>query len=158
MRWCCQCYKEAGGKGRLVLTGVRWAESPRRKKRNITEACYNSPGKRFLHVIIDWDDADVWEFLKGRDIPYCNLYDEGFKRLGCIACPMQLPELRAREMKRWPGFNKAFRSAFRKLYKNRVESGKTDGVKRWKDGDEMFEWWLGNEPAPSDDDEPGLFT
>lgn len=30
-RYCCQELKECGGKGRLVVTGVRWAESVRRK-------------------------------------------------------------------------------------------------------------------------------
>ena len=30
-RYCCAVLKETGGKGRLVVTGVRWAESARRK-------------------------------------------------------------------------------------------------------------------------------
>lgn len=32
MRYCCAVLKESGGKGRLKITGVRWAESNRRKK------------------------------------------------------------------------------------------------------------------------------
>lgn len=31
VRYCCEKLKEASGKGRIVITGVRWAESPRRK-------------------------------------------------------------------------------------------------------------------------------
>ena len=30
-RYCCKYLKESGGKGRLKITGVRWAESARRK-------------------------------------------------------------------------------------------------------------------------------
>jgi len=30
-RWCCERYKERGGEG-LVVTGVCWAESARRKR------------------------------------------------------------------------------------------------------------------------------
>lgn len=30
-RYCCDALKEVNGKGRVVITGVRWAESPRRK-------------------------------------------------------------------------------------------------------------------------------
>ena len=30
-RYCCSALKESGGKGRVVVTGVRWAESARRK-------------------------------------------------------------------------------------------------------------------------------
>lgn len=33
-RYCCAHLKEYGGKGRLKITGVRWAESPRRKEQN----------------------------------------------------------------------------------------------------------------------------
>ena len=32
VRYCCQHLKEHGGGGRLKVTGVRWAESVRRKK------------------------------------------------------------------------------------------------------------------------------
>lgn len=31
VRYCCKELKELGGQGRLVVTGVRWAESPNRK-------------------------------------------------------------------------------------------------------------------------------
>lgn len=33
-RWCCSELKEVGGKGRLKITGVRWAESVARAKRS----------------------------------------------------------------------------------------------------------------------------
>lgn len=32
MRYCCEVLKERGGKGRLKITGVRWAESENRKE------------------------------------------------------------------------------------------------------------------------------
>lgn len=31
VRYCCEVLKESGGEGRFVVTGVRWAESARRK-------------------------------------------------------------------------------------------------------------------------------
>ena len=31
-RYCCEYLKESGGKGRVTMTGVRWAESANRKK------------------------------------------------------------------------------------------------------------------------------
>lgn len=34
MRYCCEALKEHGGKGRMKITGVRWAESVNRKKNN----------------------------------------------------------------------------------------------------------------------------
>ena len=32
IRYCCSSLKETGGDGRMTVTGVRWAESPRRKQ------------------------------------------------------------------------------------------------------------------------------
>jgi phosphoadenosine phosphosulfate reductase len=37
-RWCCQELKEASGKGRYIITGIRWSESPKRKKRGLHES------------------------------------------------------------------------------------------------------------------------
>lgn len=33
-RYCCETFKEHGGKGRMKITGVRWAESVSRRKNN----------------------------------------------------------------------------------------------------------------------------
>ena len=88
VRYCCKELKEGGGKGRSVLTGVRRAESARRSKRQQIEASFKDKTKRFYHLIFNWSDADVWEYIHTRKIPYCSLYDEGFKRLGCICCPL----------------------------------------------------------------------
>ena len=39
VRYCCQELKERGGEGRFAVTGVRWAESSRRRnKRHLAEA------------------------------------------------------------------------------------------------------------------------
>ena len=39
MRYCCAVLKEQGGNGRFITTGVRWAESSRRKRdRGVFEA------------------------------------------------------------------------------------------------------------------------
>jgi phosphoadenosine phosphosulfate reductase len=83
VRYCCAYLKEQGGDGRRVLTGIRWAESNARSKRNMFEAkrTDKSGATHFLHPIIDWTDSDVWEFIHLYKLPYCSLYDEGFKRI-----------------------------------------------------------------------------
>lgn len=51
-RYCCQALKEFGGKGRLVVTGVRWAESPNRKN-NQGEVTVMSPKKKNKEELIE---------------------------------------------------------------------------------------------------------
>ncbi len=142
-RWCCEEYKEGGGSGRLVLTGIRAAESIRRGKRRMVETCMRDPSKRFIHPLIDWTELQVWSYIRSNNIPYCDLYDQGFNRIGCLFCPMIYYKRRRAEVRRYPRYAAAFRKAFRQLYQLRMEQGRaiTD---RWKDGDEMFEWWIGD--------------
>ena len=72
-----------------------------------------------VNPIIDWTDGEVWEFIKEYNIPYCTLYDEGFKRLGCIGCPMGSKEQRIREFERWPKYKNLYMIAFQKMIDNR---------------------------------------
>ena len=143
-RWCCELYKERLGVGEFIVTGVRSAESPRRAKRKMLEVCYKDSTKRFLHVIHDWTDIDVWDFIKQRELPYCKLYNEGWKRIGCLFCPMA--SNRKIEAKRYPGYVKTFIRAFEKLYKLRKEQGNTS-VDRWENGEDMFWWWIDENPV-----------
>lgn len=140
-RWCCAEYKETGGANRLVMTGVRWAESAKRSKRRLVEQCYLKKNRTFLHVIIDWSDDDVWDFIKDRNLPYCELYNRGFKRIGCLFCPMTSYTNRLREIKAYPVMARNFIKAFEELYQNKLISN-PDTVKRWSSGKEMFYWWV----------------
>ena len=160
VRYCCQALKEQGGNGRLKVTGVRWAESTRRKQSHgevtiadkkmhkiaeqelsdedffstrqggvvlrldnrenarIVEMCYKTH-TTMINPIIDWTTDEVWEFLKEYKIPYCELYDQGFKRLGCIGCPMGSTEQRIKEFERWPKYKALYFKAFEKMLENR---------------------------------------
>jgi len=143
-RWCCEEYKERGGEGRFVITGVRREESGGRRYRPIVHHCYKNAyikkGKMVLNPIIDWMERDVWEFIKKRNLNYCKLYDEGWKRIGCLFCPMA-GKHRIEEVKLYPKYVELFIKAFEKLYENKKATGKIS-VNRWKNGEEMFWWWI----------------
>lgn len=162
VRYCCEILKENGGVGRFVVTGVRWAESVRRaksrsgleidvgKKRKNLEDPDNpenakmarfcpTKGRHILNPIIDWEDSDVWEFIKKYKIPYCELYDQGYKRLGCIGCPMS--SRRTEEFERYPKYKQNYLSAFGRMLDRREKSGKKDT--QWKTAEDVMNWWIG---------------
>ena len=150
-RWCCELYKENGGNNRCVITGIRRAESYQRGNRKLFEHCYTggykSKNKTFVNPIIDWKDVDVWEFIRERQLPYCSLYDEGWKRIGCLFCPMAGKQ-RVAAAKKYPRFARSFIRAFERAHKHRRGKGRVD---RWKDGEEMFWWWLNEDRKRKED-------
>ena len=154
-RWCCEYLKEGGGEDRLVVTGVRWGESPRRAKRGMFESCYRSAGKRYLHPIIDWSTKDVWTYLQSRGLRYCSLYDVGssgtykgdglFKRLGCVLCPMTSYKETIAQSLRWPKIAEAWRRAAYRYY----ERG-TPGMVQWESAEAYWQWWLLRKGQPKE--------
>jgi len=139
VRYCCKELKEGGGDGRIVLTGIRWAESSRRKRRRMVEGCYRGDiSRKLIHPVIDWTDAEIWEYIRERKLPYCRLYDEGFLRIGCVGCPMAGVH-RVKEFKRWPGFKKAYLKAFGACIAKRKERGLKMTQRTAQD---MFDWWM----------------
>jgi phosphoadenosine phosphosulfate reductase len=152
-RWCCEYLKEKGGENRIVVTGIRAQESARRKKRRQFEYCNKRyVGKRFLHIILDWSVLEVWEYIKKNSLPYCELYNKGWNRIGCIACPSASYKNRIREMKEYPKIERAYKKAFKGLWE---KASHRKSFKRWKSWEEMYHWWLTNESSDEDD---GLFT
>lgn len=65
--------------------------------------CINGKDKILLNPIIEWTEQDVWEFLnKVVEVPHCELYDQGWSRIGCICCPMASLKNTIRDEQRWP--------------------------------------------------------
>lgn len=161
MRYCCHYLKEQGGKGRIVMTGVRWAESQRRSLRKMVEQCNQRAGAGYVNPIIDWADEDVWQYIKENNIKYCSLYDEGFKRLGCIGCPMS-GKGRLKEFARWPRVEILYRKAFAAAVtaRNRRPGEWTEKhplTVEWNSGEAMFDWWMEDKHVKKDPDQSVLF-
>lgn len=161
VRYCCAVLKEQSGVGRVVITGVRWDESSSRKNnknlinistksgknrivfnddneesRRSVEQCYRTK-KTMINPIIDWSDEDVWEFIKTFEVPYCVLYDRGYKRLGCVGCPMNANA--EMELLSYPKIKDAYMRAFTRMIAERESKGlKTE----WIYGFHVMDWWL----------------
>lgn len=140
-RFCCESQKERPGvRNCIVVTGVRWGESAQRSKRRMIETCFKLKSRQYLNVIIDWSTTDVWEYIRRRKIKYCSLYDEGFKRLGCVLCPMTRDI--ARQMERWPKICKAWEKAIKATYNPDKTKNHT-----FNSSQEYWEWWLDRDRA-----------
>ena len=142
MRYCCAYLKERGGKGRTKLTGIRSEESPRRAKRPQIDTDRND-GTTFVHVIKDWSEQDIWQYIRENNLPYCSLYDEGFTRIGCVLCPFESPDNIQRDLERFPGIVEYYKRACRKSFEvNRDKIHCQHGKAKWTSGDDMFNWWV----------------
>lgn len=151
-RWCCEIYKEQGGSDKFVATGVRAPESPRRKKTWSLLSSHRKTGLPILCPLIYWTDADIWQFIKEFNVPYCSLYDEVdengkklFTRLGCIACPMSGYGGQVRDFKRWPAYEKLWRKGLTDYFVKWKGVPRNDGKPRWIEKfdnvDEFWSWW-----------------
>ena len=68
-----------------------------------TIGCISGKESLLISPIIHWTEHDVWEFLNNVcRVPHCLLYDEGYRRIGCICCPMSSPRQKLKEINRWP--------------------------------------------------------
>lgn len=96
-------------------------------------------GKTSFQPIIEWTDDDVWQFIDERGIEINPLYADGFKRVGCIGCPLASRAEREREFERWPKYRDAYMRAFTKMLDHRRKSGLDT---QWETAEEVMRWWM----------------
>lgn len=158
-RWCCAEFKETSGVGKVTLIGIRREESVRRSKREEVSAkikskrteesfdqwseheekmvaCVGGKDKIIISPILHWAERDVWDFLNSIDIPHCELYDQGYTRIGCICCPMSSYKQKLRELERWPHVKRNWLKTIKWLKENGFNS-------HHEESDETnFRWWI----------------
>ena len=167
VRYCCSILKETGCPNRMIATGVRWAESSKRKNRSAFEALGKTmkegirvsdekmlltdnddtrklfeqcslKAKTVVNPIIDWQHRDIWEYIRAEHIETNPLYWKGYKRVGCIGCPMA-GKKRWKEFADYPTFKLNYMKAFDRMLLERRKKGLTF---KWTTGEEVFLWWM----------------
>lgn len=161
VRYCCAELKETGGKGRFIATGVRWAESAKRKSRGVMETIHKDKEKRIIMMddndenrmliencqlkgtrtvnpIIDWQEKDVLDYCADQKVTMNPLYACGWKRVGCVGCPMA-GKHRITEFARYPKIKAAYIRAFGRMLDERR---KRDLPCAWRTGEDVMHWWM----------------
>lgn len=181
VRYCCAALKEGGGENRFIVTGVRWDESNARKKsrgilevmaskrenkivlsndndedRRLFETC-QMKGKRVVNPIVDWTTRDVLDFCSENKVSLCPLYANGWRRVGCVGCPIARTSMRYNEFAQYPTYKKAYIAAFDRMIEERNRRGKIEGkMMRWYTGVDVFHWWMEDGILPGQTVLPGF--
>jgi phosphoadenosine phosphosulfate reductase len=72
---------------RLLLTGIRHDEHPSRAGRQWIEE-RSDPDYLLCNPILHWSEMDVWAYHSAAGLPYCTLYESGYRSLGCMPCTL----------------------------------------------------------------------
>lgn len=68
---------------KTLLTAIRWDEHPTRAE----EPYFVDRGDHVrVHLVLHFMERDIWQYIREQNIPYCELYDAGYRSLGCMPC------------------------------------------------------------------------
>lgn len=133
-RWCCDLLKKQPARLHPLkhrVMGIRAEESVRRASRPRIETFR---GQTVYKPVFGWPEWAVWEAVDALGLSCPPLYDEGFRRVGCVVCPFILGmtpgavRQRQESMRRWPGIWRAFEHAARAWWQTHAFEGKGSRV------------------------------
>lgn len=89
-RSCCNIrkvepFKRAIAGHKAWVTGVRREQSAERAKGE-SLAWDEQYGLWKVSPLLEWTEADVWAYIKAKNLPYNVLHDKGFPSIGCAPC------------------------------------------------------------------------
>lgn len=91
--YCCTKIKKNPSKhfeketGLKPFLGIMANESNQRKQAYLTGECNAFKAKRPVsRPLMFWSDDDIWNYIKTYNVPYCDIYDKGLQRTGCMYC------------------------------------------------------------------------
>jgi phosphoadenosine phosphosulfate reductase len=70
---------------RAWVTGVRREQSEARAFNQPVELDTRN-GLQKISPLLDWSEAEVWEYIRARQLPYNPLHDRNYPSIGCAPC------------------------------------------------------------------------
>jgi phosphoadenosine phosphosulfate reductase len=94
--------------------------------------------------IYEWSDSDVWDYLNGGGYSHNPMYDMGYRRVGCVGCPLATYRQKMKGFADFPTFKKHYIDAFQEMLEIQKQKGKVydESTGNWKDGESVFNWWI----------------
>ena len=93
--------------------------------------------------IYKFNESDIWQYIRENGIEVNPLYAKGYKRVGCVGCPLGGCNSMKREFRDYPKYAANYIKAFDRM----ILSRKAKGLKtEWASGEEVMQWWLGENP------------
>jgi len=88
---CCQVRKVLPLRRALInfdawVTGLRRDQWATRSNIRKIEIDHDHGGIVKVAPLADWTEEEVWDYIRAHDVPYNELYDKGYKSIGCGPC------------------------------------------------------------------------
>lgn len=132
--------EDSGANFRSTNSGGVVLNTDNAESRKVVETCYRTTSL-MVNPIVDWTTSDVWQFLHHYGCESNPLYQCGFKRIGCVGCPLGGTASMKREFARYPKYKQLYIKAFDRMLAAREAAGLTNNA-MWTDGKGVMQWWL----------------
>jgi phosphoadenosine phosphosulfate reductase len=93
-------FKRAIAGYRAWITGVRREQSALRAE-GATEVWDAEYGLHKLSPLLDWTEAQIWQYIRARQLPYNALHDRQYPSIGCAPCTRPVSPGEDRRAGRW---------------------------------------------------------
>lgn len=117
--------------------------------------CINGKDSILISPLLHFSDNDIWTFIRTMGLPHCELYDQGFPRIGCLCCPMSGLKQKRKEIERFPHIRKNWLRVIRSIREKKPDFNesffakihphiKADSPEQLAlhEDEAFFEWWL----------------
>ena len=99
-----QYFNEINKNVKSMIVGIRHSDPYGNTLKYEQMTDHNWPKFLRIHPILHWNYVDIWDFLIGCNVEYCEMYDEGYTSLGGINTTVPNPLLKLPTGKYLPAY------------------------------------------------------
>lgn len=108
------------------------------ESRRMVEQCFRTSAT-LVNPILDWTNEDVWGFLESQNCKSNPLYAKGYKRIGCIGCPMA-GKTRLKEFEDYPQYYNIYLKSFKRMIDKHKYKWTADST--FTSPEAVMDWWM----------------